>query len=102
MSDLRLSCRHRNARGVAVERTLQRTRLDAIVQNRRRAVQVNVVDVLRFATGIFERESHRARGFVAIFGQTDAMIRVASSTVTEYLRINVRAAIPRVFELFQN
>ena len=61
-------------------------------------MQVDVVDVFRTATGIFERESHRARGFVTIFSKTNAMISITSRAVAKYLCVNVRAAVGRVFE----
>src|SRR6185369_17367873 len=42
MSDLRLRRRHRNARCMAVQRQLQGARLNSIVEQRRRAVEVHV------------------------------------------------------------
>src|SRR5215510_2763359 len=98
MSDLRFGGRHRNARGLAIERAFQGARLDPIVQHSRSAVQVDVVDVLRLATRIFESESHCARRFVTVFSQTNAVIGIAGSAVTEDLGVNVRAAILRVPE----
>src|ERR1051325_5655876 len=102
MSDLRLRRRHRNARGVAVKRGFQSTGLDAIVEDGRGAVQVNVVNVLWLAASILERQTHRARRFIAVFSQTNAMICIASSAVAGYLRVNLRAAIGRVFEVLED
>src|ERR1044072_1737023 len=52
MADLRFRRRHRNPRGVAVERAFQRAGFNAVVQNRRRAVKINVSDAFRFEPGI--------------------------------------------------
>src|ERR1051326_9518569 len=65
-------------------------------------MQVDVVDVLRLTTGVFESDSHRARGFVTIFSQTNPVIRIARSAVSEDLSINMRTAFFRMPELFQN
>src|SRR6185436_10007245 len=60
MSDLRLRCRHRNPRRLPVKRELQGARLNSIVEQGGRAVEVYVVEIFRLATGVFEREAHRA------------------------------------------
>src|SRR5690349_4629258 len=77
MTDLRLRRRHRNARRLPIKRSLQGTRLDSIVEQSRGAVQVYIVNIFWFAAGVYERKMHSARGFVTIFSESHAMIRVA-------------------------
>src|ERR671926_954180 len=76
MSDLRLRGRHRNPRRLPVKRKLQSARLNSIVEQRGRAVEVHVVNIFRRAAGVFERETHRPRRLVTIFSEPHAMIRV--------------------------
>ena len=64
-------------------------------------MQVHVIDVFWFASGILERDTHRARGLITIFGETHSMISIARCAVTRDLRIDLRAAIGCVFEIFE-
>src|SRR5215203_55430 len=101
MTNLRLRCRHRNTFGLAVKGSLQRACLDAIIEQGGRAVKVYVVDVLRFATCIFERQTHRACGFVAILCEANTVISIASGAVTDDLRIDACASSDRVFKFLK-
>src|SRR5215204_5210735 len=85
MADLRLRCRHRNPRRLAIERKLQGARLNSIVEQSRSTVQVHVVEVFCFAAGVRKREAHRARRLIAVLSESNAMIGVARCTVANKL-----------------
>jgi hypothetical protein len=102
MAHLRLRRRHGDARSVTVKCEFERVGFDAIVEQGRRAVQVHVVDVFRFATSICERQAHRTRRLVAVFSQTHAMIGIARGAITRDLRIDRGTAIERVLQLLKN
>src|SRR6185369_16233552 len=102
MSDLRLRCRHRNPRRLPVKRELQGARLNSIVEQGGRAVEVYVVEIFRLATSVFEREAHRACWLVTIFGESHAMIRVARRAIADHFSVNLRAAIQRMPQLFKD
>ena len=57
----------------AVKRQLQGVRFNAIVEHRRGAVQIHVIDVARLNAGIRHCQRHCAGRLVAAFLKTDAM-----------------------------
>src|ERR1044072_1754166 len=102
MTDLRLRRRHRNAPRISVKSELQRACLNSIVEQSRGAVQIHVVNILWLTAGILERQSHRTRGLITVFGETNAMIRIARGAVADNFRIDVCATIERVLQLFED
>src|SRR5215212_2734867 len=102
MADLRFSRGHWDARGLAVEREFQGTSLNAIVKERRGAVQIHVINVLCFTAGILERDAHRTRRFITILSEANAMISITRRAVARNLGIDTRAAIGRLFEFFKH
>ncbi len=102
MSDLRFCRRHRNTRCLSVKREFQCTRFNAIVKHSRGAVQINVVDISWFTTGVLECETHRACGFVAVFGESNAMISIARRAVTGNFRVDARITSFCVTQFLEN
>ena len=82
----------------AVQGNLKRAGLDAIIQYRRRAMQVYVVDFFGVATRVLQRQLHCARGFVARLFKTHAMIGVAGGAIAGNLRVDFCAAFLRVLD----
>ena len=65
-------------------------------------MQINVVDIFWFTTGILECETHRARGFVAVLSKSNAMISIARRAVTGNFRIDARITSFCVTQIFEN
>ena len=88
--------------GVLAEQILDRERLDAIVVRRRRAVRVDVADLLRRDVGLPEGHVHDAHRPAAVLGRRRNVIRVAGHAVADDLGVDSRAARDGRFALFEN
>ena len=61
--------------GIAVERDLQRIRLDAVIELRGSAMQIRIVHITRGDSGFFHGESDGTSGFFATFFEAYAVER---------------------------
>ena len=89
-------------RGRVAERHLRRTRLDAVVQQRGRAVVLHVADVLGREAGVGERLAHRARRLLAGLVEAHAVVGVARRAVAADLGEHPRAARARPLERLED
>ena len=96
MADHRLGAADRHVVGVLAERELQRFRLAGIVELRRGAMRIHVVDVFRFEAGIFERVGDGPSRCLTGLIRRDLVERVVGGRVTKYLAVDARASIDRM------
>src|SRR5271163_2927843 len=81
---------------------LQRPRFDHVAQRRRRAVRVDVADIGRVELGILESGSHHAERAVAVGRGLRDVVRVARHAVANDFGKNIRVALLRVLERFED
>ena len=100
--DRRLGRRHgRRAAGLAHQR-LDRAQLDLVAERRRRAVRVDVVDVLGLDAGPLDGRLHGPVRAVPALGGCGDMVGVAGHAVTDHLGIDAGAARRGMFVGFQD
>src|SRR5271157_1932065 len=92
MPDLRLQAGHRRLARLLAQGQLQRARLNAVVQLRRGAVQVDVADVCRCDACIFHGHLNGAGRLLAALLQANAMKGFASGTISRYLGEDPRSS----------
>src|SRR5262249_31319173 len=97
----RFSRTHRNARRKITESHLNSTRLDAVIQLGRSAVQIDVINLIGTEAGILHRQCHRARRLDSGFVESYAMVRIAGRAISGNLSVNPRAAVERLLQFFE-
>src|SRR2546427_2383359 len=88
MANHRLRCAHWKATGAFAKAMLDGARLDAVVQDRRRAVQIHIIDIIDVQAAVLDGQRHCARGFDTRFVETHAMIGITRRPVAQNLGIN--------------
>src|SRR5271157_5323978 len=92
MPDLRLQAGHRRLARLLAQGQLQRARLDAVVQLRRGAVQVDVADVCRCDACIFHGHLNGAGRLLSALLQANAMKGLAGRAISRYLGEDPRSS----------
>src|ERR1700745_1251664 len=100
--NLGLECRHRRAVRAISQRQLQRPRLDAIIELRRSAVKIDIIDLLSRNTSFFHRKLNRSRRLLATFCQPYAMKGLTRGTVSRDLGIDTRSPSSRMLVLLKH
>src|SRR5690606_40193406 len=81
---------------VLTERRLDRESLRDVAERRRRAVSVDVADLVRRDLRIGERVLHAEACALALLGRRRDVERIAAHAEADELRVDLRAACPRV------
>src|SRR5205814_312629 len=79
-----------------------RLRFADVAKTGRRGVGVNVIDVAGRDLRVIQRLLHGPRGASAVFRRGGHVVGIRRKSVAGELTINLRAALLRVFELFDN
>ena len=87
---------------VVAEDPLDRDRLDLVAVRRRRAVRVDVRDLVRVRAGVTERVAHDAERAVAVLRRRGDVVRVAGHPVAGDLGVDRRAARLRVGQVLED
>src|SRR6185369_16797163 len=88
MSDHRFGRTHRDSKSMFLEAMFHGTCLDTIVQLRRRAVQIHVINVVDRQARILDCEFHRSSWLNSGFVETNAMMRITCRSISEDFGIN--------------
>src|SRR6266436_3148378 len=92
----------RNLVRVVAKNFFDRLGFTDIAKTGRSGVGVDVVDVVRRNLRVIERQLHGPRGASAVFRRRGHVVGVGGKSITGELTIDLRAALLRVFELFDN
>ena len=101
MAGCRLRRGHRQLVGIGAKGPLDRTEFDDVGHGRR-AMGVDVVDLVRAEVGALESGLHGAHRTVAVFRRSGNVIGVARQAVAEDLGVDLRTALLRVLVLLEH
>src|SRR6266702_1186785 len=87
---------------MVAERKLQRLRFSRVVELCRSSVRVDVIDVVRFESGIAQRQGHGLGRRLTGPIRRNLVMRVIRGGVAEDLAVDARTAIDRVLARFEN
>ena len=102
MADLRFGRGHRDALCFFTKREFYCLSFDAVVEERRCAMQVDVINLFGHTSGVLHRQCHCTRRLVARLFKPHAMVGVARRAVARNLRVDIRAASHGTLILFEN
>ena len=102
VADGRLGRRHREPPGIGAEEALDRAQLDLVAERRRRAVRVDVVDLVGVEFRGPERVRHGAVAARAVRRRCGHVVGIAAHAVADDLGVDVGAPLLRVLVLLQH
>ena len=102
VSNLRFCGRHGGRDRPAIQRELQRTGLDPIIEDRRRTVQIHIIDVCGFMTRVCEGKLHGPGGFIAGLFKAHAVVGITCRSVAGNLSIDLCATVFRLLQFFEH